>query len=128
MKPFVRRIGRVFLIIGITGLLTFIGGVTTLLGYSSTAHAEQGRCPNGDSGSPHGYHVDPNNSGLCDPNAAYYCPSGQIWSQPDSGGSCVPPNPNLCNRGLTWQDPDDAGQCLPHSQVCGSDSTYDATI
>ena len=116
MKTFVRRLCRVFLIIGITGLLTLIGGATTLSGSPPAAHANSSNCPSG-------YHVDQNNQN-CDPNAAYYCPSGQIWSQ--DAGDCVAPNPSQCT-GQTWQDPDNASQCLPVSQPCGSASTYDAT-
>jgi hypothetical protein len=116
MKSFVRRICRVFLIISITGLLTLIGGATTLLGLSSTAYANQAPCPNG-------YHQT---GSSCTPNAAYYCPSaGQVWSPKDNSCISEASNPNTCNPGYTWQDPDNAQQCLPDSQLCGSASYYD---
>src|SRR5579859_59117 len=120
MKTFVRRIGRVFLIIGIAGLLTFIGGATTLLGHLQTVHAAPQWCP-------FGYHHgqaknQPQYS--CLPNAAYYCPQqGQVWS-PDTN-SCVWPNPNECNPGLTKQNPDNVDQCIPINQPCGTASYYD---
>ncbi|SRR5258708_30464355 len=44
MQTFVRHLCRVFLIVGIVGLLTLISGVPSLLGYSHTAHAA-GDCP-----------------------------------------------------------------------------------
>src|SRR2546421_86698 len=119
MKTFVRRIGRVFLITGIAGLLTFIGGATTLLGHPQTVHANSQLCP-------FGYHHGQTNNQpqySCLPDAAYYCPQqGQIWSPNNNRCISEANNPNMCNPRLTKQDPDNAQQCIPIGQPCGSAS------
>jgi hypothetical protein len=117
MKSFVRRIGRVSLIIGITGLSIFTVVATVLLS-PPPAHAQsyQGNCSDG-------WYRD--SSGVCRPNG--YCPTGTAM-EPD--GSCIPDesNPNKCNPGYTWQNPDDASQCLPMSQPCGSASQFNNSL
>ena len=117
MKPFVRRICRVFLITGITGLLTLIGGAPTLLGHPQTANA--------DSSCPFGYHPGQTNyqsQHSCLPNAGFYCPQqGQVWRTETS--DCEWPSPYMCNPRLTKQNPDNYDQCLPMGQLCGTNGT-----
>ena len=110
---------RVLLIIGLTGLLTFLGG-TTLLGHSPVANAQadfQGNCPNG-------WHIDGDTGSGCRPNG--FCDSGShlVGVTTENGvrmTHCVVGS--NCPAG-TWQDPDSV-QCLPMNQKCGSASWYD---
>ena|SRR2546421_10992477 len=117
MKTFVRRIGRVFLITGIAGLLTLIGGATTLLGHSSIAYANT--CPKG-------YHLQPH-KGRCAPDAAFYC----NVPGPNKGFStlfnrCLTRSQNTCPPGEK-PNPDHILLCIPDSSPCGSASTYDSS-